>query len=284
MLKILSSAFGLSVQDMGRTQHSSVGVPVSGVMDAYATKIANMLLQNAANAAVLEVTFGGCSLQFETACSICISGADFSPTLDGQPVRMHSVLHAPKGAILTFGKRKFGVRSYIAVAGGLQTEKVLGSRSMYKGITPHATITKGTQLKITETDLTKETSHAYIKVPEEHFTTQTLNCYPGPEFDQLTETQQQQLFNTQFTIGPNNSRMGYQLEEMVPNDFPSMLTSAVLQGTVQLTPSGKLIVLMRDCQVTGGYPRVLQLTESAINQLAQKTMGDRFAFAMLALD
>ena len=72
--------------------------------------------------------------------------------------------------------------------------------------------------------------------------------------------------------------MGYRLEEPIDNKFGSMLTSAVLPGTVQLTPSGKLIVLMRDCQVTGGYPRILQLTDDAINKLAQKTTNHTFKF------
>ena len=83
-----------------------------------------------------------------------------------------------------------------------------------------------------------------------------------------------------FTISSDNSRMGYRLNETIPNNFESMLTSGVLPGTVQLTPSGKLIVLMRDCQVTGGYPRVLQLSENAINILAQKTTGDQLRFVV----
>ena len=75
--------------------------------------------------------------------------------------------------------------------------------------------------------------------------------------------------------------MGYQLEEQIENSFFSMLTSSVLPGTVQLTPSGKLIILMRDCQVTGGYPRILQLSEASINSLAQKSSGDRFQFKII---
>ncbi len=97
----------------------------------------------------------------------------------------------------------------------------------------------------------------------------------------MLSAKQKGVFNsTEFAISTNNSRMGYQLNELLENDFSSMLTSAVLPGTVQLTPSGKLIVLMRDCQVTGGYPRVLQLTEKSINSLAQKTTGDSFRFVL----
>jgi allophanate hydrolase subunit 2 len=70
------------------------------------------------------------------------------------------------------------------------------------------------------------------------------------------------------------------LNETIPNTLPSILTSAVLPGTVQLTPSGKLIILMRDCQVTGGYPRVLQVSEESINRLSQKITGDKIQFVL----
>ncbi|SFU72504.1 biotin-dependent carboxylase uncharacterized domain-containing protein [Pustulibacterium marinum] len=278
MIKILKASFGLSIQDLGRTNHRTIGVPVSGVMDRYSMKLSNLILNNQETDAVLEITFGGCQLQFEEACQIAITGADFSPTLDGEPVSMNSALNVPKGAILKFGKRLFGVRTYVAVEQGFQTEKVLESRSMYKGITPFTTSEKETILHAKSNQTKERTSNSAIKVPEKHFTSTSITCFKGPEFDELNDLQKQQLLETKFTISANNSRMGYQLEELLPNDFPSMLTSAVLPGTVQLTPSGKLIVLMRDCQVTGGYPRVLQLTDTAINQLAQKTTGDKFSF------
>ncbi|MBT8302888.1 MAG: biotin-dependent carboxyltransferase family protein, partial [Bacteroidia bacterium] len=89
---------------------------------------------------------------------------------------------------------------------------------------------------------------------------------------------QDKLFNQEFTISNTHSRMGYQLNEFLENDLKSILTSHVLPGTVQLTPSGKLLVLMRDAQTTGGYPRVLQLSESAINLMAQKNTNDKISF------
>ena len=75
--------------------------------------------------------------------------------------------------------------------------------------------------------------------------------------------------------------MAYQLQESLENSLEPILTSGVLPGTVQLTPSGKLIILMRDCQTTGGYPRVLQLKESAINILAQKYTGQQIRFKLV---
>src|SRR5690606_9695498 len=94
----------------------------------------------------------------------------------------------------------------------------------------------------------------------------------GPEFERLSE-QQMIALKQEFTIGVND-RMGYRLKELIPNQMESMLSSPILPGTVQLTPSGKLIILMRDCQTTGGYPRVLRLNEDDINILAQERSGE----------
>ena len=116
------------------------------------------------------------------------------------------------------------------------------------------------------------------------FKSTTIEVYTGPEYNLLNALPKEQFSKTLFTISKENSRMGYRLQEHIENDLGSLLTSAVLPGTVQLTPSGKLIILMRDCQITGGYPRILQLTESSINNLAQKTTGDTFTFKIVPLN
>jgi len=101
----------------------------------------------------------------------------------------------------------------------------------------------------------------------------------GPEFDLLTKRQTDYLFKKKFTIDNLNNRMGYQLKSPIPKmKKKEIITSVLIPGTVQLTPSGKLIIMMRDCPTTGGYPRILQLTDEAINRLAQLETGDTFTF------
>lgn len=278
MVNVLSAGMFTSIQDLGRKGNAHFGVSRAGVMDENAARWANYLLQNTPDSAVLELTFGGCKLEFLADSCICITGADFSATLDGEAIPLYKPIVVKEHSILSFGKRKFGVRTYIAVVGGFRTPSVLGSRSFFKGITPNTTIQKGDILPYENHNCSYKTTHSSIKIDSSYFTNETIFCTPGPEFGLLSKMQQSFLTATPFTISGNNNRMGYQLNELLENDFTSMLTSAVLPGTVQLTPSGKLIVLMRDCQVTGGYPRVLQLTEEAINTLSQKTTGDRFRF------
>ena len=108
-----------------------------------------------------------------------------------------------------------------------------------------------------------------------------LEVTKGPEFDILNDRQLEEIFSKTFTVAHENNRMAYQLTETITPHAISMLTSATLPGTVQLTPAGKLIVLMKDGQTTGGYPRVIQLTDRSICILAQKKGGDRVSIKLV---
>ena len=143
MIEILSAALPISIQDQGRFGHASIGVPNSGCMDSYSANLANHLINNSPTDAVLEVTFGGCSLKFNEVCEICITGADFTPKVDSKQVKQNTPLNIAKGAVLSFGNRKYGLRTYVAIRGGFQTKSVLGSRSFYPEITPESILKKG---------------------------------------------------------------------------------------------------------------------------------------------
>jgi allophanate hydrolase subunit 2 len=194
------------------------------------------------------------------------------------------VLEVNAGDVLKLGKPMFGVRTYVAVKGGFQIKEVLGSKSWFKNVTEQFLVKKGDILPVLPQKSLKMLKNASVRVNKEHFITKFIEVYKGPEYDLLTEKQRNELKNTVFTISKDNNRMGYRLVETVENELGSMLTSSVLPGTVQLTPSGTLIVLMRDCQVTGGYPRVLQLTENAIDRLSQKSTNDTFQFKLVDLN
>ena len=234
MIRVLTPGIYSSVQDQGRIGFAKLGIPISGVMDSYSARMANMLLKNKQGAAVIEIAFGGAKFEFVQDCFICITGADFSPRLNDVPIEMSTVCEVKKGNVLSFGKRKFGVRTYVAVQGGIQTEQILKSRSIFE----------------------------------------------GPDFEGLNKQQKKRLFEP-FTISEDNNRVGYRLHETIENNLKPILTSAVLPGTVQLTPSGTLIVLMRDAQVTGGYPRVLQLTSFSVDILSQMITGNSIKFGVL---
>lgn len=278
MIKVLSAGFYATIQDLGRLRFASIGVPVSGVLDSFSASISNQILGNNSTDAVIEITFGGCKFLFETDTIICLSGADFSANLNGELIPLNQAIKVTKNEVLSFGKQIFGSRTYLAVFGGIQSEAILNSRSYYKGVTTDWFLSKGQKIKIKKVSTFKTASFSYLKVNKNLFESKQITCYKGPEFELLSEQKKQKIKSTLFTISSNNNRMGIQLKEPVKNKLPTILTSAVLPGTVQLTPAGTLIILMRDCQVTGGYPRVLQLPEESINCLAQKTTNSQFRF------
>jgi biotin-dependent carboxylase-like uncharacterized protein len=280
MIKVLKSGFYTTIQDKGRVGFASLGVPISGAMDSYSSDLANRILNNSLDCALLEITLGGCKLQFLSKTTMCISGGDFSPTINNQPILLNSKISIQENDILSFGKVNFGVRCYLAVKRGIQSDIKLGSRSSFKNITRNFLLKSGDYLPISNLKVDLGTTSSQVKVNKNHFESKIMECFRGPEFEALDIHQQKILFETEFSVSKDINRMGYKLNEILENNIPSILTSAVLPGTVQLTPSGKLIVLMRDCQVTGGYPRVLHVSEESINRLSQKMTGDKIQFVL----
>lgn len=281
MIEVISAGIYTSIQDLGRFGHQDKGVPVSGVMDERAARIANGLLGNPETSAVLEMTMVGAKLKFNSDTAIALTGADISPEVNGQSIKNNTFVSIKAGDILSFGKIKKGFRGYLAILGGFQSAGVLDSKSMYARITTAVTLKKGTTLKIPTSKISNENRFSNIKINEDYIGNRVLEVFKGPEFDKLSLQEQNKLFSKAFIVSKNNSRMGYQLEGILKNNLKPIITAPVIPGTVQLTPSGKLIVLMRDCQTTGGYPRVLQLSKMAINSLAQKFTGEKLEFKLL---
>ncbi|MBT8177858.1 MAG: biotin-dependent carboxyltransferase family protein [Eudoraea sp.] len=279
MISVIKTGFYSTIQDSGRTGYRHIGVPVSGVMDKHAAHLANTLLENAAEDALLEITMTGPVLEFQEPTSIALAGADMTATLNNQPIAVNEVHQIEAGDVLAFEKLKHGLRTYLAIKGGFQTDKVLNSRSLYTPITTLDRIKPGMELSyIPVAEFDPKITH--IK-PAQFWKKHQLKVYPGPEFHVLEDQQLERLFSEPFSIAKENNRMAYQLEEYLSAKSHPMLTSATLPGTVQLTPAGKIIILMRDGQTTGGYPRIMQLTQKSINILAQKKYGDSVEFTLL---
>ncbi|MDU8886257.1 biotin-dependent carboxyltransferase family protein [Yeosuana sp. MJ-SS3] len=279
MVKVISPGFYSTIQDLGRFGYRQFGVPISGVMDSYSAKLANAILGNDENDAGLEITIKGPVLEFQTDTVICITGADLSPILNSILIENNKPISVKKGDVLSFGRLNHGVRSYLSVLGGFQTHLAMNSRSMYKNITESQIIKKDDLLIINEN--IQDCNFNSISVDTRSLKSNIVEAYQGPEFDKLSKEEKKTLFSQKFTISKENNRMAYQLNELVINKIQPIITSLVLPGTVQLTPSGKLIILMRDCQTTGGYPRVFQLSEKGINTLAQKFTNDLIEFKLL---
>lgn len=281
MISVLEPGLLSTIQDLGRFGYLDIGVPICGVMDSNSAGLANILLGNEKENAVLEMTMKGPKLQFNVSTQIVITGADISPHLNDVPIANGKIHDVKKDDILGFGKLKTGLRAYLAVKDGFKTDMVFGSRSFYQPVTALNQISKNLKLAINKPILNVNNTMQLAKLKPVDFSKQFLNVYRGPEYSQLSKSQSNKIMETPFLVSKLYNRMAYQLLPIIENHLDSIITSPVLPGTVQLTPSGRLIVLMRDCQTTGGYPRVLQLSESAINLLSQKKERDIVKFKLV---
>ena len=278
MIKVIDPGFYTSIQDLGRFGAQNFGVPISGCMDQCSADIANKIIGNNSLEALIELTMTGCCLKFENNTTIAITGSDMSPKLNGLSIDMFSVIEVKYGDILSFGRIKYGFRTYIAFRGGINSEKVMESKSMYVGLTKNFKINKNDEIYLNDSkpSLNKKHEPSLKKL----MLSDEIECYKGPEYSKLTTQNKQKLLSTQFSISNNHNRMGYVLYQKIKNTIKPIITSHVMPGTVQLTPGGDIIILMRDSQTTGGYPRILQLTNKSIDFVAQKKTGSLIKFSI----
>lgn len=281
MIKVLTTGLYTSVQDLGRFGLRNYGVPNSGAMDEVSFRFANALLNNHKNDAALEIILIGPRLLFLKETLIVIAGADMSAKINNTSIKTYKVYSIKKGDIVSFGNLKYGTRSYLAVKGGIQSEIILKSRSFFNEISDKNIIYKNDVLDFKEVKNPFLGLKSTFKKNDKIFVSRTLEVYRGPDLELFSSEEIIKITSTNFTVSNNNNRMGYQLNETVLRHKKSIITSPVLPGTVQLLPSGKLIILMKDAQTTGGYPRIFQLTEESISILAQKKRNDQVVLKLL---
>ena len=274
MLEVISPGIYSSIQDLGRFGFRKFGVPQSGAMDQYASVLANQIIGNNGEEAVLEMTMKGPRLSCLMPCTVVVTGAPIGIKVNAAVHNLYDIISLEAGDIIELGFVRKGLRSYLAIQGGFQSDLVLGSRSYTENITARTTILKGEILQGTAgKNLRRTIKTATIKPQIRDYSDPVCKVLPGPEFEILSSTQRSDLLNKLFTVSSETNRMGCRLKEHLEGGVPEIITSPVMPGTVQLTPSGQLIILGRDAQTTGGYARVLQLTNVAQNIVAQKAFG-----------
>jgi antagonist of KipI len=228
------------------------GIPPGGAMDTFSLQIANALVGNDVYDKALEMHFPAGVYQFETSTLIAICGANFTACVDNVEVPMNQPIKVPPGAILSCKKPVSGQRIYVATR-ELKDEQV-------------------SRLKILPWSMN----------PENVFTDEPIRILCGREWEQIKACSQQLVLSKSFAISPTSNRMGYQLmqEPLKTLAKENLLSSAVTAGTIQLLPSGQLVVLMAGHQTTGGYPRLAHVISADLPRLAQKGPGDSLRFTL----
>lgn len=282
-IEVLSTGLFDTLQDEGRAGHQSQGVPLGGAMDRKSAALANQLVGNPLGTPVVESTLLGGRLCFHGPAQIALTGALAQPKLDGQPIPTYTTVNVSPGSVLNIGGMQQGCRTYLAIRGDWLIRKWLGSCSPppYQSdlLTPESRLQRGQRWQIRESAPISVRSIAPKEQPAfPHI--RDIKVFPGPEWTAFSIAATERFLNRAFTISKDANRMGLRLQENLPDAdcLPSLLSSAVLPGTVQLPPSGQPIILMADAQTTGGYPRLVQACTDDLPTLAQCRPGDQIRF------
>lgn len=278
-IKIISSGLLTTIQDLGRYGYRSHGIPISGAMDLSSAKLANLLVGNDENDALLECTMMGPKIEFTIDSYIAVTGAEVDVYVDDILQETNSTISIKIGNRLRFGRVHRGCRYYISFASGIDTLNVLGSRSTdtISGI-GSGVIQRGQSVNLMQGNL--ERLIISISPLIDNLSQRKMKVYPGPEYHLISDTNLDDIF---FKIDPTSNRMSYILRSNLEISHRyEMISSAVLPGTIQLTPAGQFNALMRDAQTTGGYPRVLQIDEADLDYLAQCRGGQTISFELIS--
>jgi biotin-dependent carboxylase-like uncharacterized protein len=284
-MRVIRPGLQTTVQDLGRWGHQAVGVPVAGPMDSFSHRLANLLVGNDNDAATLEITLIGPELEFGAATAVAICGAEFDVTADGQPVATGVTTAVQRGTRLQFGRRRAGARAYLAVAGGLQTPIVLGSRSTHvvsaMGGVAGRGLVAGDELPYGGGGARVGPRRAPgITLPAGGRA--RLRLLPGPQADWFEPSALETLTNVSFRISPRSNRMGFRLEgpPLARQRQAEPISEPLAFGALQVPAAGEPILLMADRQTAGGYPKIANVISADLPLAGQLAPGDFIEFAL----
>lgn len=279
-----------TIQDKGRYGYQQMGVPISGVLDAFAFQAANLLVGNLKNAAAIEITVMGPRLEFLVQADIAVTGAEIGITLNDQPVEGWKSFGVKPGDILDIQQVKSGCRAYLAIGGGIDVPEVMGSRSTYVGGKIggyHGRVLQaGDVIKCAAAKpLTRrrETPSDMIPLYPSEI---AIRAIPGPQ-DDFFEDGLDIIFQSDFMVSTKADRMGYRLQgpkvEPKKGMPQSIISEPTMPGGVQIPADQQPIILMVE-QTVGGYTKIVTVISVDFPKVAQATPGDTVHFEKVSLE
>jgi biotin-dependent carboxylase-like uncharacterized protein len=274
-LEILRTGPLALVEDLGRPGLAHLGVSRSGAADRRSHALANRLVANPSDRATIEVTFGGLIARVQGSdVAIAVTGADTDPAVNGVPFGINSIHYAHDGQVISLGAPHAGLRSYLAVRGGIDAIPVLGSRSydVMSAIGPRPLQPKDVLPVGDHTDAFPELDQAPVASFDQALV--ELHVVPGPRSDWLTEPDA--LIHTDWVASDRSDRVGMRLlGTPLQHRWPDrqLPSEGATRGAIQVPPNGLPVVLGPDHPVTGGYPVVGVVTDDDIDRLAQIRPG-----------
>lgn len=306
MMEISLSKPGIltTVQDNGRKNYLAQAVPVSGVLDNLSARIANIAVGNEDNDATIEFTYAAAEFKAETDILIAYAGDGAFLVVDGKRIPSERAVFITSSSVVKLINNPKGATTYLSIAGGFDIPEVLESKSTYLqgnfGGLNGSTLKRGDRLK-NSGKLSNLSQRIINKLQGNHISwlkwyiprslllpkdRKTIRVFPAEEFMWFTCNAIISFLSNEFLIGLNSNRMGYQLSgnKIMRKKMDELLSTAVSPGTIQVTGSGDMILLMADCQTTGGYPRIGQVAAVDLPLCAQLKPKDSIRFTEISRD
>jgi len=283
---LLSAGILSLLQDQGRFGQSALGLTTGGPMDAPSAAWANRLLQNDANATLIECSVGGLKLLASIDSAICVTGAELTVRINGNPMPQWTVLPVQAGDQIELGMVSRGLRAYLAVAGGFQVTPQFGSCStvMREGVggLNGTKLQAGDKLPANEFSVSRRWQLPARYRPQFNKCL-TLRFIEGYQADQFSPEQKQLFYRQPYQVTAQSDRMGYKLQgEAIRTDAKPLLSEGICYGAVQLPPDGQPIVLLNDRQTLGGYPKLGSVLSLDCALLAQAQAGCQLYFTPIS--
>ncbi len=285
-LRVISAGVQATLQGRPRAGARRLAAPMAGPADALSMALANRLVGEAPHTTAIEITLGGFEAETMAALAIGLGGAEGAVWLDDRPAPLHRTLHLGAGARLRIDPPKFGVRTYLAIAGGFAADEVFGSPSTYipAGWGGH----KGRALQAGDV-LDRAEPAAFDETIETPLTQRpvfgaafALRACPSAETSLLTAAARAALFGAAFTVSRRTDRMGVRLDgaRLDLETDGRMKSGAVYPGVIQCPEDGAPIALLCDAQTTGGYPRIASVARGDRHLLGQLRAGASVRFLL----
>jgi len=283
-LQFVTSGLRTTTQDVGRSGYTHMGVPTGGALDRSAMRYANHLVGNALAAPVLEVTLSGPHLHCLEGGRVALVGSGFDLLLNSEPQPPLLPVSVNPGDQLIIKSSGNGCRAYLSVSGELHAKRWLGSASALRigshELVPGAVWTRGDVLETRDVSVKPWPSTLLVPQPPSNI----IRVSPGPEYEWLGNRGRSQLLSKRIRVIDPSNRVGLRTDTQIKlredKRRIEMVSSGVQPGTVQITHGGQAIILMRDGQTIGGYPRVLQCASQSLDQLAHLKIGDTFSLVL----
>ncbi|RCV54590.1 5-oxoprolinase subunit C family protein [Marinitenerispora sediminis] len=279
-LEVRATGMLATVQDTGRTGFAALGVGASGAADQRSHALANRLVANPADAATVEVTFGGLRVRARGTVTVAVTGAPCPLTVAGRSAAMDAPLVVPDGAELSLGAPARGLRSYVAVRGGVAVEPVLGSRStdILAGLGPPV-LAPGAVLPVGPPPAAFPNVDV-AAVPALTADLLVLSAVPGPRDDWFRREALDTLFAAEYEVTSRSDRIGMRLAgpELRRARSGELPSEGMVPGSVQVPPDGEPVLFLADHPVTGGYPVIAVVAAADLPLAAQAPPGMRLRF------